>query len=162
MSITGGATGNGITVSGGATSGIGIDANGTGGNADIEANITGNVVGSVGSVTNAVTVGTMNSGTITSATFAAGALGAVWDETVPGAHASGTSGHILGTALPDTAPDATGGLPVIGGTQAISATLAAGAITTGTMDNFALNEIRNKFLIVNDTLNSPTTTSTRQ
>jgi len=38
--------------------------------------------------------------------------------------------------------------------------LSPGAITSGTIDNFGLNEIRNKFLIVNDTLSAPTTTAT--
>ncbi len=46
----GGATGDGLELNGGSTSGKGIDANGTGGAADIEGDITGDLSGSIGSL----------------------------------------------------------------------------------------------------------------
>jgi hypothetical protein len=66
---SGDGTGKGVLISGGTTSGDGVvinttsgkglDINGSGGNADIEANITGNLIGDVtGSVAEATTVGT--------------------------------------------------------------------------------------------------------
>lgn len=46
------------------------------------------------------------------------------------------------------------------GSVAEATTIGAGGITSTTMDNGALNVIRNKFLVLQDTLNSPTVTST--
>ena len=80
---TGGTTGNGITASGGATSGKGIDANGTGGAADIEGSITGNLSGSIGGLTAGALADMFdtNSGT----TFASAVAGSVVKEIVDNA-----------------------------------------------------------------------------
>lgn len=68
-----------------------------------------------------------------------------------GFDANGTGGQ------PDIEGSITGNVT---GSVAEATSLGAGAITGGTIDNSALNEIRNKFLIINDTLNGPTTTPT--
>lgn len=68
-----------------------------------------------------------------------------------GFDANGTGGQ------PDIEGSITGNVT---GSVAEATSLGAGAITGGTIDNSALNDIRNKFLIVNDTLAGPTTTPT--
>lgn len=68
-----------------------------------------------------------------------------------GFDANGTGGQ------PDIEGSITGNVT---GSVAEATSLGAGAITGGTIDNSALNEIRNKFLIINDTLAGPTTTPT--
>lgn len=62
--------------------------------------------------------------------------------------------------IPDAAPGATGGLPTLDVDGNISASLPNGEITSATFDSTALLEIRNTFLILNDSLTSPTVTST--
>lgn len=68
LRVEGGTSGNGITAVSGGTAGYGFSISGTDG--DIDANITGNLSGSVGSVT------TVSSGAISSSSFASGAINA--------------------------------------------------------------------------------------
>lgn len=62
--------------------------------------------------------------------------------------------------IPDAAPGTTGGLPTLDVDGNVSASLPAGEITSGTLDSSALLVIRNSFLVLNDSLSSPTVTST--
>ena len=91
LEALGGLTGHGISATGGATSGDGIRAVGQGTGFDINADIQGNLSGSVGSVTtvdsvtNPVTVGTINANVIDAASIAAGAMNGKgdWNTVVP-------------------------------------------------------------------------------
>ncbi len=69
--------------------------------------------------------------TVSTAPSAAVITAAVWNDPLPGSHASGTAGHILGTAVPDVA-FATGGGLLTSGTGANQiATDSSGRVTIG-------------------------------
>ncbi len=74
---------------------------------------------------------------------------AVWDEARAGHVAAGSFGEGVASVQGD----------VTGSLQGDVQNLASGVITGASLDSTALNEIKNKFVVVQDTLNAPTVTS---
>ncbi len=63
-----------------------------------------------GAVWDLGTSGHTNSGSFGAAMVAAGSAGDPWATSLPGSYGAGTAGHLIGTAIPDIAPGAAGGL----------------------------------------------------
>lgn len=74
---------------------------------------------------------------------------AVWDEARAGHVAAGSFGEGVASVQGD----------VTGSLQGDVQNLASGVITGASLDSTALNDIKNKFVVVQDTLNAPTVTS---
>lgn len=83
--------------------------------------------------------GHTTSGTFGGALNSASSAGDPWATVLPGVYAAGTAGHIVGTAIPDVAPGADGGLVKLGANSytlfTFTATGGAGVKFTGSSAN---------------------------
>ncbi len=72
------------------------------------------------------TSGHTTAGTFGAAMTAAASAGDPWGTFLPGAYAPGTAGHIVGTAIPDVAPGASGGLPTTDASNGVKVSVGTG------------------------------------
>ncbi len=71
-----------------------------------------------GAIWDLATSGHTTSGSFGAAMVAAGSAGDPWATSLPGSYGAGTAGHLIGTAIPDIAPGAAGGLLKVGSNAA--------------------------------------------
>ncbi len=151
LNVVAGATGNGVSIVGGATLGNGVRIATTLGDAlllaptsgtGISGNMTGNVSGSVTSVTNPVTVGTNNdktgysiSGTITTLDGLNTTLPTtILSTALPGAFTTGQFGFIVGTNLDAKSSDILEQVTNVAiGSSAINVRASTFVLTTGSV-----------------------------
>ncbi len=145
ISATSGNTGHGIKATGGSSSGDGFNVSAAGSGLDINAansNIGGltlsptDLADIADAVWDELIAGHLGAGSTGAALNSASAGGDPWSTALPGAYASGTAGHIIGTALPDIAPGSANGLFRAGSNTATS---IATALTANVIGNITGN-----------------------